>query len=102
MLSARLPALIATRSQKVKHPSVADERVEKAGEHPIYSTRDRLKDYVVERGLMTTTEAGTMFPVPVYVQPRSLPPAETGTQAGKLGAICCESVGGVDEVTLVG
>jgi hypothetical protein len=28
-----------------------------------------------------------------YRQPASLPPSETGVQAGRLGLICCVSVG---------
>ena len=39
--------------------------------------------------------AGTIAPVPVYVQPASTPPAEGGVHEGRLGLICCVSMGGV-------
>jgi hypothetical protein len=45
---------------------------------------------------------GTTDPVPEYVQPMSVPPAETGTQDGRLGAICCVSVGGFAALTFCG
>jgi hypothetical protein len=58
--------------------------------------------YVVDRGFTAMAVTGATDPVPEYVQPISLPPAETGMQEGRLGAICCESVGGVVEDTLCG
>lgn len=48
--------------------------------------------YVVERGLTAMAVAGTTLPVPVYVHPRSFPPAETGVHDGRPGLICCVSV----------
>jgi hypothetical protein len=51
------------------------------------------EDYVVARGLTATAVAGTALEVgTASVQPASLPPAETGVQAGRLGLICCVSV----------
>lgn len=60
--------------------------------------------YVVDRGFTAISVVGTTVSVFVLgkVQPLSLPPAETGMQAGRLGAICCESLGGVAAVTFWG
>ena len=56
--------------------------------------------YVVERGLTAITVAGTVLVAGavVRVQPKSMP----GAQAGRLGLICCVSVGGVEELMAVG
>jgi hypothetical protein len=60
----------------------------------------RTASYVVERGLTAITVAGTVLVAGavVRVQPKSAP----GVQAGRLGLICCVSVGGVDGLTTVG
>ena len=45
--------------------------------------------------MITMAVAGTMAVPgfgPEYVQPASVPPAETGVQAGRLGLICCVSI----------
>jgi hypothetical protein len=71
----------------------------KAGARPAFFIAHCFPDYVVERGLTAMTVAGTGSVVGVVsVQPASV----TGMQAGRLGLICCESVGGVDEFTSVG
>jgi hypothetical protein len=58
-----------------------------------------IESYVVERGFTVITVAGTGCVVgAVSKQPWSTP----GVQAGRLGLICCVSVGGVVELMLAG
>jgi len=75
------------------------EEQKKAGISPASSFAFRARFYVVERGLATITVAGTELVVgAASVHPMSTP----GVQAGRLGLICCVSVGGVDGLTDVG
>ena len=74
----------------------------KAGARPAFLTFLETQAYVVERGTTAIDVAGTIVPVPVKAQPTSLPPADTGVQAGRFGLICWESVGGFASEGFVG